>query len=212
MATHLVWDWNGTLLDDLDCCVQVTNQLLGEFGLPRLSGVAEYRAKFGFPVVDYYNDLGFDPSPGGTFEAASRRYLELYLAAARSCVLHDGAAATIRTLHRHGIRQVVISASEQQNLLAQLAPFRLEAWLDGAYGLTDIYAASKQAIAQRWLLAEGLDPTDVIFVGDSEHDHEIATALGAGCVLFTGGHHGRDRLSRLGAPLIEGLPELLAHL
>ena len=100
---------------------------------------------------------------------------------------------------------MVISASEQQNLLKQLSPFELNGWLDGAHGIADIYAASKLSIAQRWLATTGADPAKVVFVGDSEHDYEIAMALGACCVLFSGGHHARSHLAGLGVPVVDDL-------
>lgn len=215
MATHVVWDWNGTLLDDLHCCVEVANTLLDEFSLTRLDGVADYQAKFRFPISAYYGDLGFDISATGNFDAAARRYLELYATASTNCGLHDGARDVLRTLHDAGVRQVVISASEQANLSAQLSPFALDDWLDGAHGIEDIYAASKEELARRWLAEAQVDPADVVFVGDSEHDFEIAAALGAGCVLFSGGHHSRAHLASLGVPVIDHLsrlPHLVATL
>jgi phosphoglycolate phosphatase len=208
VARYVVWDWNGTLLDDLDCVLEVTNQLLDEFCLPRLAAIADYHAVFRFPVSAYYADLGFDTSPGGNFEAASHRYIELYIAAARGCRLHRGATDTLARLHDAGVGQLVISASEQRNLRAQLAPFGLDAWIGQALGLSDIYAVSKQAVAQRWLDGAGLDPSDVLFVGDSEHDFEIAEALGARCVLFSGGHHARAHLESLGVPVIDDLGDV----
>jgi len=209
MATHVVWDWNGTLFDDLQCCVEVANTLLGEFGLPVLDGISGYQSKFRFPIIAYYADLGFDTSPGGNFDAAARRYLELYATASTRCGLHDGALGVLRELHESGFRQVVISASQQANLLTQLEPFDLDDLLDGAHGIEDIYAASKEGLARRWLAEAGIDAADVVFVGDSEHDFEIAAALGAGCVLFSGGHHARAHLSSLGVPVIDRLPQLL---
>lgn len=208
VLTHVVWDWNGTLFDDLDACVAVANQLLGEFELPALDGVAGYHAKFRFPIVEYYADLGFDTSPEGNFDAAARRYLELYGAASAHCRLHEGAVATLAELHDAGVRQVVLSASEQQNLRVQLAPFGLEAYLDGAHGIDDIYAASKERLARRWLAEEGLSGDEVLFVGDSEHDFEIAQAVGARCVLFSGGHHARRHLASLGAPVVDDLRDV----
>ncbi len=208
MATHVVWDWNGTLFDDLACCVEVANRLLDEFELPVLDGVAGYQAKFRFPIIGYYADLGFDTSPTGNFESAARRYLELYATASATCGLHVGAREVLQALHEAGVGQVVISASEQANLLAQLAPFGLDDWLDGAHGIEDIYAASKEALARRWLAGAGVDPAEVVFVGDSEHDFEIAAALGAGCVLFSGGHHSRAHLASLGVPVIDDLSQV----
>lgn len=210
MATHVVWDWNGTLLDDLDCCLTVTDQLLAEFGLPLLEGRDHYQQIFRFPVADYYADLGFDTGINGNFTAAARRYVQLYTAAAASCGLHKGAYDALATLSRSGLRQVIISASQQQVLDAQLAPFALEVWLDGAHGIADIYAASKLAVAEHWLATTAADPAAVIFVGDSAHDHEIATALGAQCVLFSGGHHSAAQLRSLGAPVIDDLRDLIA--
>ena len=210
MARYVVWDWNGTLLDDLACAISVTNQMLAEFGLPLLDGVADYQSKFRFPVIDYYTDLGFDTGER-SFAAASRRYHELYLPAAETCALHPGALDALAWLHQTGVGQVVISASQQDYLIAQLAPFGLDAWLDGAHGIADIYAASKHAVAERWLTDSGLDAVDVLFVGDSEHDFEIARDLGARCVLFSGGHHSRAHLESLGAPVIDDLREVVGH-
>jgi phosphoglycolate phosphatase len=206
---YVVWDWNGTLLDDLTCAVSATNQLLDEFGLPRLTGVDAYHQVFRFPVRDYYADLGFDVSPEGNFDAASRRFLELYLAAARDCCLHDGAAQTMAAVQAAGIGQVVISASEQGNLNAQLAPFGLDRWLETARGLSDIYAASKQAIAQNWLAEVGVPAEQVLFVGDSAHDYDIAASLGAQCVLYSGGHQPRRHLEALPVAIIDDLREVV---
>ena len=55
----LVWDWNGTLLDDVDAGLTTTNQVLTEFGLPGLDGRDAYRRSFGFPIRDFYSRLGF---------------------------------------------------------------------------------------------------------------------------------------------------------
>ena len=103
---------------------------------------------------------------------------------------------------------MLISASEQANLLAQLVPFALDDWLDGAHGIEDIYAASKEGIARRWLTEARVDPANVVFIDDSEHDYEIAAALGANCVLSSGGHHAREHLLSLGFPVIDHLSEL----
>jgi phosphoglycolate phosphatase len=210
VLTHVVWDWNGTLFDDVDCCVAVANQLLGEFGLTQFSGVADYHATFRFPIVDYYRDLGFDTSEDGNFHAAAARYIELYTAASATCRLHDGALETLTALRAAGVRQVLISASQRDNLAAQIAPFGLDGLLDGVHGIDDIYAASKQSIARDWIDAEELPADTVLFVGDSEHHADIAAALGARCVLYSGGHHARAHLATLGPPVIDDLREIAA--
>ena len=209
MVTHVVWDWNGTLFDDLSCSLGVANRLLAEFGLPTLADAAHYRSVFRFPIVDYYADLGFDTSPGGNFAAAAHRYVELYRAASAGCGLHAEAEETLGALHAAGVHQVVISASQQGHLDAQMAPFGLHRWVDAAHGLDDIYAASKEGLARRWIDDSGVDPARVLFVGDSEHDFEIADAVGAGCVLVGHGHHAPERLGTLGVPVVAALSDVV---
>lgn len=210
MISHVVWDWNGTLFDDVQVSFDVANQLLDDFNLPRLASVEHYRQTFGFPIVEYYRRLGFDVGPGGNFEAGAARYIQLYSEAAPACSLAPGALATVRALHEIGVQQVVISASQQGHLQAQLAPFGLTGWLDEVLGLDNIYAASKEAIVRAWLTRSAAAPRQVLFVGDSEHDAEIADAVGASCALVAHGHHGRARLSRFSVPIIDHLDEVLA--
>ena len=211
-ARHVVWDWNGTLLDDLACCFAVTNQLLTEYRLPLLPNLAAYQRIFRFPVVDYYADLGFDTAAGGNFESAAKRYTQLYLQESANCGLHSGAADVIRRLNELGLRQSVISASEQGALERQLAPFEISSWLEAAHGRPDGYASTKLDLAQNWLQRSTLNPAQVWFIGDSAHDYEVATALGANCLLFSGGHHSREHLKRLGAPVLDDLSEVVQQL
>ncbi len=56
---QLIWDWNGTLLDDVRMCVNVMNVLLDKYALPELT-CEKYKQVFDFPVKDYYANLGFD--------------------------------------------------------------------------------------------------------------------------------------------------------
>ena len=56
----ILWDWNGTLLDDVDLCVDALNRLLAGFGYPQRYDHERYRAIFGFPIEEYYVRAGFD--------------------------------------------------------------------------------------------------------------------------------------------------------
>ncbi len=56
----LIWDWNGTLLDDVTLCNDCLNQLLEAHGYPQRYDRAGYRELFGFPIEDYYRCAGFD--------------------------------------------------------------------------------------------------------------------------------------------------------
>ena len=56
---HIVWDWNGTLLDDLWLCIESINFILESRGMSRVDKES-YKSIFTFPVIKYYEHLGFD--------------------------------------------------------------------------------------------------------------------------------------------------------
>ena len=56
---HIMWDWNGTLLNDSHMAVMVINQTLAKRDMPTIDH-ERYQQIFGFPVIDYYRRLGFD--------------------------------------------------------------------------------------------------------------------------------------------------------
>ena len=88
--TLILWDWNGTLLDDLDLCVESLNWLLKEFGYPQRYDTDQYREIFGFPIIDYYRRAGFDFSRD-SFEVLAHRYMEHYIPESEACGSAAGA-------------------------------------------------------------------------------------------------------------------------
>ena len=58
--THIIWDFNGTVLDDVEAGIRSVNDMLAARGLPVITSVAQYRELFSFPVIDYYRRLGLD--------------------------------------------------------------------------------------------------------------------------------------------------------
>ena len=75
--TAVIWDFNGTIADDIDLGIGAVNKMLAERGLPILSTREEYRAKLRFPIKDYYADLGFDFSKE-PYEKLAHEWIALY--------------------------------------------------------------------------------------------------------------------------------------
>lgn len=85
--TQLVlWDWNGTLLNDLQLSIQALNRLLAENGYPQQFDTRAYRKIFGFPIQDYYRRAGFDFSRH-PYDRLAQRYMEMYIPASEGCRL-----------------------------------------------------------------------------------------------------------------------------
>ena len=74
---RIVWDWNGTLFDDVELCFHCINSVLTSHHCQPLPDVEAYRNVFGFPIEDYYRELGFDFSVT-PFSQLAKEYMELY--------------------------------------------------------------------------------------------------------------------------------------
>lgn len=208
---YVVWDWNGTLVDDVDCAVDTMNVLLSEHRLREPLSQREYKEHFCFPVRDYYQKLGFDvESPD--FSKVAERFLEVYDEKHESCSLHEGVAEVMDRLAKKGIRQIILSASEKNNLLRQVAGFQLDEQVEEVLGIDDIYAASKVYLAKNWIEKNGIDPKEILFIGDTVHDCEVAVRNGANCLLIAKGHQNREILEKTGKTILSSHREIIPYM
>ncbi|MDA0351817.1 MAG: HAD hydrolase-like protein [Chloroflexi bacterium] len=204
---HVIWDWNGTLFDDVDLVVEVANLMLGRRALPGIDRV-RYQEVFGFPVRGYYERVGFDLDRE-PFEALSVEFIAEYDARWREHRLREDAHASTEALHRRGVTQSMLSASEQGMLNTVTAHFEIGRRMSALVGIDDHHAASKLDHGLAHLGKIETPRERVLLVGDTEHDFEVATAMGIDCVLVEDGHAPRERLVATGAPTHRTLTELL---
>ncbi len=202
---HIVWDWNGTLLDDLQACVAAINRLLDQRGLPR-TDPERYRDRFGFPVRAYYQALGFDLAHEDWDRLAHD--FHVHYRADGSYRVRPAAPAVLGHCQALGLGQSLLSACEQVLLETLLAPTGLRPFFTRVQGVDNLHGASKLAVGRALLESLGLPPNRILMVGDTLHDHEVAEALGCPCLLVCDGHQSPARLRRSGRPLIATLDEL----
>jgi len=205
--TDVVWDWNGTLLDDAWLCRDIMNEQLVSRGLPALS-MERYGAIFGFPVKTYYERAGFDFSEE-PFEIPAREFIAVYEARRHEAALHDGVVGVLKQVHGAGVRQHLLSAYSHDSLNTIVAAHGLTGFFATLAGIPDVFAASK---LQRGLeLAEAIAGSDhrALLVGDTDHDWEVAAEMGIDCVLVPAGHQSLERLQACGVPVLQSLEELL---
>ena len=201
----IFWDWNGTLIADVPLVVKVNNLVFARHGY-RATDEDEYRRMFRFPVKDYYTALGVAEED---FPMIAREWNEQYVAHFDETALAPDVPETLRRFRDAGFRQVIISASQQAQLRAQVAKFpALEGMFAEVLGLSDVYAASKVQLARDFLARDGVDPADAVFLGDTAHDAEVARAIGCRCYLIAGGHQTEDVLAAAGAPVLRSLRAL----
>lgn len=206
MIKTIIWDWNGTLLDDLDLSLDSVNVLLEERNLPTLTR-ERYKEIFGFPVVNYYMKAGFDFEKE-PFEVPAKKYVKLYASGARDLKLFPDVVDTLTFFKENGFRQIVLSAMRDDNLKKMIEHVNISHFFDGIFGIKDNYAKEKVSLGIQVVEKLGLNPSECVMVGDTLHDAEVAEQCGFHCILFSGGHVSRHRLEQKGFRIIEELNHL----
>jgi phosphoglycolate phosphatase len=122
----------------------------------------------------------------------------------------EGVRETIEAIRGLGIAQTVLSASKLEQLTAQLERLGLCDAFEEVIGLDNIHARSKLEQALDWKRRH--PDAQPLFVGDTEHDADVAEAVGGDCLLFTGGHQPAEKLAERGVPLIGSIRDILNYL
>jgi len=202
----VIWDWNGTLLDDFELSLHVINVLLAERNLPLIDS-SRYREVFSFPVKDYYAKIGFDFSRE-PFEIPAREFIDMYNRDVVKCNLHTGVIAVLERIRSAGKQQVILSAMEQVILEQTLGSHQISHYFDKISGLDNHYADSKIENGKLLIEKLKLNPDETCLIGDTTHDSEVAKELGCSCILVANGHQSEDRLKQTGYPVLDDLRNL----
>lgn len=192
----VLWDWNGTLLDDAEFGTAIINGMLRRRGLAERTR-EEHARLFDFPVIRYYERIGFDFA-SEPFETLSHEFIDAYYASVKGCPLQPGSREVLSALHRAGYRQGVLSASRQDHLEDQVGHYGLRELFEVLLGIDSVHAPGKTGRGCEWMNASGHDPSRVVLIGDTAHDAEVAAAMGIECWLVDGGHHPAERLRGTG--------------
>ena len=206
---HVVFDWNGTLIDDIDLAVESANRVMAKYGKPAIDQET-YRRHFRFPVQDLYRDLGFDFEVI-SFERMSRHYLSHFASRVNECELHPGARPLLEMLRKQGVGASILSASYREALMHSLRHYELEGYFANVMALSNQHAAGKLAEARELQAMLGAEPGRVLYIGDTTHDADIADELGWNCLLIPLGHQSREVLSGRGHTVIANLTEVGGH-
>lgn len=188
--THCIWDFNGTLLDDVELGIFAVNKLLRDCGLKEIESKEEYRKKFNFPVKDYYVELGFDFSKR-SYDILAKEWIELYESNLAMSRLSEGAEWLLNSFRQDRLSQLILSASEKKLLNRQIEELSIGKYFDEILGIDNIYGESKISIAEAW---KRRNPNaKALFIGDTTHDIETARVLFADCFIVCAGHQCRER-------------------
>ncbi len=209
MIDRVIWDFNGTILDDLKISIESADKLLNRYGLEPIISVEKYYRVFGFPIIDYYRRIGFDFSKTD-YTVLAHEWVDIYLSLLPYANVRDGIPEVIDRISSLGIKQTILSMTKEEMLIGQLRSLGIYERFDEVCGLNDIYASSKLELAKKW--RERHPDESVLYIGDTIHDAESADVIGCTCLMLLGGHQNEETLKETGREIIAAPKEILKYI
>jgi len=189
---HIIWDWNGTLLNDLWLGVEIANKMLENHGAKQLN-TAAYQEAFGFPITGYYEKIGINLAKE-SFESLTEIFVSLYNENVGKCTLHEGILNILQQFKEAGIQQHILTAAHLDLVNPLLDAFEIRPYFKHIEGVDNFRAEGKVQRGQA-LIADNNFPKDkTVLIGDTYHDFEVAQAMGIPCILIANGHQSKQRL------------------
>jgi phosphoglycolate phosphatase-like HAD superfamily hydrolase len=207
---HVVWDWNGTLFDDLNVVLAAVNRGVEPFGVPPVT-LDHYRDHYTRPVKRFYDDLlGRELTPN-EWKELDDRFHAGYRELLDHAQLSEDAQEALEMVAQRGITQSLLSMFPHDELVPLVERLRIAHYFDRIDGLRGEPGDAKAAYLEehlRWLIIDE-DPSTVLVVGDTPDDAVAAGHVGAQCVLVDNGSHHRHELEALLVPIAQNLVEAL---
>ncbi|MFI2235897.1 HAD family hydrolase [Streptomyces chrestomyceticus] len=211
MTAHIVWDWNGTLFDDIDISVAAASAACRTVGGGDITHEA-YRRAFTRPVRSFYASLLERPFTDLQWKAIAECYHRTYRDLLDRARLREGVAEILDSLAGAGVTHSLLSMGEHDEVVALLEREGLLSRFLVAEGMArQQRTESKQAVLARHLDAvrerhpDELSVDRVLLIGDTLDDNEAAVAVGASCVLLADGSYDPERAAAVAVPVAASL-------
>ena len=207
---HIIWDWNGTLLDDRDICVKSINKILSKRDLPLIS-LEKYMSIFTFPVKNFYKRLNIDLK-NDSFSNIGEEFIKYYNSNFKFLKLHTDVIDILSKINNFGISQSILSAAMQEMLDKWVNYHNLTKYFVKIKGADNQDAYGKIEIGNKHFVDLNHDKNEILIIGDTVHDYDLAKEIGIDCILIDHGHVSRNRLELTGAKVFSGFKEISKYL
>lgn len=199
----VIWDWNGTLADDVGASLLATNDILKHHGKAPIDMV-QYYEYIDTPISRFYAHLfDLDEVPMSVIGREFYEYYPKYFEG-----LQVGAEALLEKLQQTGTVQVILSSAHRENVEKDTARFGISRYFETILAADDLLADSKVDRGKDWIEGQEIDPGDMVMIGDTLHDFETARAMGVDCILCAIGHQSEQDLRTAGVPVVTEFREL----
>lgn len=187
---YILWDWNGTLLNDTDLCVDIIDSALLQRGYEGMSK-KRYLDIFTIPVYDYYAKLNLDENIH-TFEEIANNFVSKYKEQRHKLSMYKNAKDVLSAIRNHKkTKQILFSAAHVEELEFQITNHSLNQVFDEISGASDYHAGSK---LERGIKISNSNKSKAgVVIGDTLHDMEIGKEVGLSTIWVSEGHQSLER-------------------
>jgi len=206
----IIWDWNGTIINDVHICVDIANTMLTHQNQPTLS-TDDYRNAFGFPISDYYKRIGIDLELE-SMKDLTKKFIPAYMEQVRTCNLHQNIIETLSHFKQTNREQYILTAGHKEDVIELLQHYNILHFFKEVEGLDNYRAESKVDRGIALLKDNHIEKEHAVLIGDTDHDYEVAQAIGIDCILITNGHQSKEKLIQAtnnAIPILDGVDELI---
>ncbi len=203
---NILWDWNGTLIDDAVTSLNCVNDMLTEMNKPLIS-LEQYYTYVETPIIGFYKHILSEDELD--FPVISKSFHDSYNRRIKETFLSPDTENVLEILKENGAKQYIITATKEESARNLTKQYGVEEYFDGIFGADNTLAESKVERAIKFFRSNNIDHKDTIFIGDTLHDLETANALGVDCILVTFGHQGKEITENSGAVTVDSLKDAL---
>lgn len=194
----ILWDWNGTLLNDAHIAHEIVIQQRKEHKLPFWSH-SEIRDNFCFPVKKFYEKMGFDKSEE-SFKELNTQFVEIYESKLLEIDLFPHTKKILESLSHK--KHYVVSAAEERHLRDLISSHGIDHHFEEIYGLK-AHGGCKKSRCAELILNHQIKPEKTLLVGDTTHDAEVGKSCGLNVLLIADGFQGHSQLKEHGFPVLK---------
>ena len=206
---NIIWDWNGTILNDTPVAFEATNILLERFDYPKIT-LEFYRDNIDTPIVNFYSKI-FDLNKHDV-KMLDDEWGALYNQLSDKIQLHAGVEEMLSTFANNNLNQIILSAFKTNEIAKYARKFSIEHFFDDILGTQNIVMESKTVRGRRYIQENGFTSEQTLYIGDTAHDYHTARDLGVDCILFSGGQQSPRLLQQCGVPVYEDFEAIKIHL
>ncbi len=207
---HIIFDYNGTLINDALAQYEPCAQAFREHELPFLS-FDRFQKELYYPVKNFYIENGFDTEKYD-FAEMMDEYHRRFLLLLEKCELFSDVKETLEFFKNKNVSLSILSSLEHNMLMKNTKDKGIDKFFTNITGTKDTQAGSKIDNAKKWFQESGFKNHEIIMVGDTLHDAEVAEALNITCFLVSRGVQHKDVLQKSKYRVFDSLKDMVEYI